>query len=218
MNSFFTVFAVFFPAVTGIVAGANLSGDLQDPATAIPKGTMLAIFFTMFTYIFYGFLSGGCSIRYASGSIDELHFSKGLLNESYIEEKNITHAFDNCTGRVCDYGLIMSQQMMEVNKNLMVNQIISNSSKCFSIITTLSFFSDHVCLGASHLCWLFCRHSVLSHCISGWSTSCVPGCLQGQDLSRPFLLCQGIRRQQWSCPWLLSCLCHYCHLHSYRKS
>ena len=48
---FISVFSIYFPAATGILAGANISGDLRDPSKAIPKGTLLSILITTITYI-----------------------------------------------------------------------------------------------------------------------------------------------------------------------
>ncbi len=48
---FETVFAIFFPAVTGFTAGVAMSGDLKDPKKAIPNGTLWAIGVGLVTYI-----------------------------------------------------------------------------------------------------------------------------------------------------------------------
>jgi len=37
------------------------------------------------------------------------------MDEEMRQSLNATYAFDDCKDRVCDYGLIMSQQMMEVS-------------------------------------------------------------------------------------------------------
>ena len=49
--SFWIVFAVFFPAVTGIEVGISLSGDLKDPSRSIPRGTIASIVVTALVYI-----------------------------------------------------------------------------------------------------------------------------------------------------------------------
>ncbi len=48
---FGAVFAVFFPAVTGIMAGVGMSGDLRDPRRDLPKGTMASIFVGLAVYL-----------------------------------------------------------------------------------------------------------------------------------------------------------------------
>ncbi|XP_069717572.1 solute carrier family 12 member 8 [Phaenicophaeus curvirostris] len=62
-ESFFTVFGVFFPAATGVMAGFNMSGDLQKPATNIPLGSLAAIGTSWFLYMVFVFLLGAVCTR-----------------------------------------------------------------------------------------------------------------------------------------------------------
>ncbi|XP_059176302.1 solute carrier family 12 member 3-like isoform X2 [Physella acuta] len=68
-ETFFSVFSVFFPAATGILAGANISGDLRDASKSIPKGTFLAIFITTAVYLLIAWFSGASVLRQANGII-----------------------------------------------------------------------------------------------------------------------------------------------------
>jgi amino acid transporter len=51
-DSFFFVFAIVFPAFTGMTAGVGLSGDLRNPRRSIPRGTIAATLVGMLMYFF----------------------------------------------------------------------------------------------------------------------------------------------------------------------
>ncbi|XP_071296597.1 solute carrier family 12 member 3 isoform X7 [Agelaius tricolor] len=87
-GSFFGLFSIFFPSATGILAGANISGDLKDPAVAIPKGTLMAIFWTTMSYLVLSATIGACVVRDASGS----------LNDS------VAVGSPGCEGLACSFG------------------------------------------------------------------------------------------------------------------
>nr|CAD7437439.1 unnamed protein product [Timema bartmani] len=99
-QDFFSVFAIFFPSVTGIQAGANISGDLKDPAGAIPKGTLLSLLISMASYAIFVVFAGGAALRDASGNVSE------LINNTYIECRE--------NGGTCGYGLNNSYSVMQL--------------------------------------------------------------------------------------------------------
>uniref|UniRef100_A0A665T1V8 Solute carrier family 12 member 3 n=1 Tax=Echeneis naucrates TaxID=173247 RepID=A0A665T1V8_ECHNA len=94
-GSFFGMFSIFFPSATGILAGANISGDLKNPTVAIPRGTLIAIFWTTLSYIVISATIGACVVRDASGMLNDTlsPFSPG----------------NDCVGLACQYGWDFSE-------------------------------------------------------------------------------------------------------------
>ena len=65
---FWPVFAVFFPAVTGILSGVGMSGDLKNPARSIPAGTLASVLVGYLVYMsvpiaLHHFVSDAATLR-----------------------------------------------------------------------------------------------------------------------------------------------------------
>ncbi|KFD65416.1 hypothetical protein M514_08774 [Trichuris suis] len=74
--NFALVFAVVFSGITGLMAGANMSGELRQPNISIPKGTLQALLVTFVVYVLTTCLLGASCTR-------------TLLQNNYIVMQNI---------------------------------------------------------------------------------------------------------------------------------
>ncbi|XP_026508141.1 solute carrier family 12 member 2 [Terrapene carolina triunguis] len=111
-ETFFSVFAIFFPAATGILAGANISGDLADPQSAIPKGTLLAILITTLVYIGIAVSVGACVVRDATGNLNSTIITE--LTNCTTAACKLKFDFSSCQKTECHYGLLNSFQVMSM--------------------------------------------------------------------------------------------------------
>nr|XP_020443852.1 solute carrier family 12 member 3-like [Monopterus albus] len=111
-GNFFSMFAIFFPATTGILSGVNICGDLKDPATSIPKGTLHAIFWTTISYLVIPLTVGACVIRDASGNVNDTLTANSTgtcVGMGCSQGWNFTE----CTlSQSCQYGLANNLQVL----------------------------------------------------------------------------------------------------------
>ncbi|KAK9524920.1 hypothetical protein VZT92_017278 [Zoarces viviparus] len=111
-DNFFQMFAIFFPSAIGILSGANISGDLKDPATAIPKGTLMAIFWTTLSYIIIPVTVGACVLRDASGNMSDI--LPGNITDGCVGLGcNLGWNFTKCIqSQSCEYGLAINTKVL----------------------------------------------------------------------------------------------------------
>ncbi|XP_053720428.1 solute carrier family 12 member 1 isoform X1 [Synchiropus splendidus] len=114
-ESFFSVFSIFFPAATGILAGANISGDLRDAQAAIPKGTLLAILITGVTYLAVALCVSASVVRDATGNRnDTIDIMPSTCEGSAVAACELGYNFTSCSleGADCKFGLMNNFQVM----------------------------------------------------------------------------------------------------------
>ena len=127
-NDFFSVFAIFFPASTGILAGANLSGDLKDASSAVPKGTLMAIVITSISYLVMCWIIGAIVARDASGiAAAVLQNGSSVINTS-------------CAVGSCKFGLMNDFQVFILLINLLSIYFYQNFH-----LTIVSFVDNGIC-------------------------------------------------------------------------
>nr|CAD2144909.1 unnamed protein product [Meloidogyne enterolobii] len=96
------MFGIYFPAMTGIMAGANMSGDLRDPSKSIPKGTFCAIGITTLAYGWCMVITALTTVRDATGnSLPEYdkHLNRFIPPECRLND-------------TCHFGLANDYQVM----------------------------------------------------------------------------------------------------------
>jgi len=129
-HTFFSVFAIYFPAATGILAGANISGDLKDAQKAIPKGTLLSILVTTLVYLAIAWMTGWSILRDAAGPVAVLLMP---LNETYNGTlmDGVDHLLANIPTTAFPSGDIQTDSLLNnISMNLATDSIACVPGSC----------------------------------------------------------------------------------------
>lgn len=114
-GDFWELFAIFFPAGTGIMVGASMSGRLADARRSIPRGTLAAVGTALAVYLFmalwYSLLATPARLRENALVVTELAWSAevvfaGILASTFTATLSSMVAAPNVLAALGKYGVM----------------------------------------------------------------------------------------------------------------
>uniref|UniRef100_D3Z6X1 Solute carrier family 12 member 8 n=1 Tax=Mus musculus TaxID=10090 RepID=D3Z6X1_MOUSE len=169
-ESFFTVFGVFFPAATGVMAGFNMGGDLRDPADSVPLGSLAAVGVSWFLYIIFAFLLGAVCTREALRSDFLIAEKVSLVGFLFLLGLYIS-SLASCMGGL--YGAPRILQCIAQDKVIPALAFLANGVNVLAPVVTINFMLTYIMVDYSYFALS------MAHC--GLAPSPEPVPRQGPD-------------------------------------
>ncbi|EDM11364.1 solute carrier family 12 (potassium/chloride transporters), member 8, isoform CRA_h [Rattus norvegicus] len=169
-ESFFTVFGVFFPAATGVMAGFNMGGDLREPADSIPLGSLAAVGISWFLYIIFAFLLGAVCTREALRSDFLIAEKVSLVGFLFLLGLYIS-SLASCMGGL--YGAPRILQCIAQDKVIPALAFLGNGVNVLAPVVTINFMLTYIAVDYSYFALS------MAHC--GLAQSPEPMPRQGPD-------------------------------------
>ncbi|KAF6121717.1 solute carrier family 12 member 8 [Phyllostomus discolor] len=156
-ESFSTVFGVFFPAATGVMAGFNMGGDLREPATSIPLGSLAAVGISWFLYVVFVFLLGAICTREALRYDFLIAEKVSLVGFLFLLGLYIS-SLASCMGGL--YGAPRILQCIAQEKVIPTLACLGQGVNVLAPIVTINFMLTYIAVDYSYFClsMVSCSH------------------------------------------------------------
>lgn len=142
-ESWQTVFGVLFPAVTGLLAGASMSGDLRKPSKSIPKGTNWALLFTYGIYVLSFIIFAGTISR------ESFYLDLGIVSDVAMSPQIITFGVLASTGFSALMGVMACGKVLQAIARDNLLPILDTFAQGTELSDTPTF--------AVLFTWIFCQ-------------------------------------------------------------
>ena len=191
-QSFMTMLALFFPSITGILAGVNLAERLKYPSKHIPKGTVIAIISATLLYLLQAYVLGFGFVRETGTDgvglyHDFLIMTKISLFSPMVSIAIFASAFSRAAGRfitaVSTMTAVSNDKLLFTKKistffqktRLRDDEPIRLYAASSVLVCGLLFFGDVELVATLFSLFFLVTYACINYCVFTWDVSNLPG-------------------------------------------